>query len=87
MICVDHNGVFFSLSLYNVSKTFNESIKFSSSNVVILDPVYKNITFTQNDKAYEFPCVQVTALSKILIDNKYCSNFTSSASLNSKFFN
>jgi len=87
MICTDHNGLFFSLSIYNVSKSFIDSIKFSTTNVVILDPVYKMITFTSKGKTYEYPCIQVTNMAKILIDGKFCANFSSFALLNSKFFN
>jgi hypothetical protein len=58
-----------------------------SSTIAILDPVYKIVKFTiNNDKEIEFPVIQITDLSKVLIDNRYCSNFTSTSSLNSKFF-
>ncbi len=87
MICLDHTGTFFSLSIYNVSKTFIESIKFASSNVAILDPVLQKISYSVNDKKYDYPCIQVNNLSKLLIDGKFCANFTSNALLNSKFFN
>lgn len=84
---MDHNGVFFSLSIYNVSKTFIEGIKFSTTNVVILDPVYKKIELSLNGKTYEYPCIQLSNLAKILIDGKFCANYSSYALLNSKFFN
>jgi hypothetical protein len=87
LICVDHNGVFFSLSIYNVSKTFLDGVKFGTSNVVLLDPVYKFISFTYGDRTYEHPCIQLSNPSKILIDGKFCANFTSCALVNSKFFN
>jgi len=90
MICVDNNGFFFCLSIYNVGKSFIETINFNTSNVVILDPVYKIISFSaglDNEKNYEYPCIQVSNLTKILIDGKYCSNLASNYMLNSKFFN
>ena len=87
MICVDHNGFFFTLSIFNVSKSFSECIKFNTSNVVVIDPVYKLIKFDNGERTYEYPCIQASDLSKIIIDGKYCSNFTSSSLLNSKFFN
>jgi hypothetical protein len=87
MICCDHNGSFFALSIYNVNKSFNDSIKFTISNVAILDPIYRVISFNYNDKVYEYPCIQASNLSRILIDGKFCSNMTSNSLLNSKFFN
>jgi len=87
MICIDHNGFFFVLSIFNVSKTFSDGIKFNSSNVTIIDPVYKKIKFELGQKIYEYQCIQTSDLSKILIDGKYCSNFSSGSLLNCKFFN
>ena len=95
VLCTDHNGVFFSLSIYHVSKSIFENIKFETSNVVILDPCLKLISFiysnpnqqVEKNTICEYACIQVSNLNKILIDGKYCSNFTSNSMLNSKFFN
>lgn len=87
VICLDHDGRFFCLSFYNVGKTFLESIKFAISNVVVIEPNFKIFKFDINNKVYEYPCIQVSNLSKVLIDGKYLMNFASSALVNSKFFN
>jgi tetratricopeptide (TPR) repeat protein len=87
-ICVDHDGNFFSLSVYNISKSILETIKPFATNVVILDPVYKLINFsTIPEKNYEYPCIQVSNLQTLLIEGKFCSNFLSTSQLNSTFFN
>jgi hypothetical protein len=83
---VDHKGNFFCVSFYNVGKSFIENVKFSSSNLVIIDPLIKNINIEQ-EKSLNYICCQTTDLSKVLVDGKYCSNFASTALLNSKFFN
>jgi len=64
-----------------------ESINFSISHIVILEPLLKFYKFEIAGKLYEYPCIQVSNLSKVLIDGKYCMNFASSAMVNSKFFN
>jgi hypothetical protein len=64
-----------------------ESIKFSISHIVILEPLMKFFKFEIAGKLYEYPCIQVSNLSKVLIDGKYCMSYVSSAMVNSKFFN
>lgn len=64
-----------------------ETIKFTFSDVVIIEPNIKIFKFETENKICEYPCIQVSNLSKVLIDGKYCMNFASSALVNSKFFN
>ncbi len=66
---------------------FLETIKFAVSNVVIIEPLIKLYKFDINNKIYEYPCIQISNLSKVLIDGKYLMNFASSALVSSKFFN
>jgi hypothetical protein len=89
LICVDHNGNFFCLSFYNVGTNFLETIQLNKTNIVIMDPIVKNITAKKgdDDKILEYTSIQVTNLSKVLIDGKYCSNYASHSLLISKFFN
>jgi hypothetical protein len=87
MICLDHSGNFFCLSIYNVGKSFTESIKYGSTPLAILDPNLLNVKYCLKERVYEYPCIQVNNLSKMLVDGKFCANYTSNALLNSKFFN
>lgn len=87
IICVDHNGSFFCLSFYNVSRNFLDQIHLSTASIIILDPNMKYVSLEIKDKKYEYPCIQISDISKILIDGKYCSGYASQSLLNSKFFN
>ena len=40
-----------------------------------------------DNKVYEYNCIQITDLSSLLVDGKFCSGYESSATLNSTFFN
>jgi hypothetical protein len=84
---VDHNGKFFGLSFYNVGTNFIDTIELTKTNITVIDPILKTISFTVNGKVYEYPCVQITNLSKVLVNGKPCSNFESHSLLISKFFN
>lgn len=85
--CVDYSGEFHCLSMYNFSKEFVQTINYTTSTFVLLNPELKKIKMTLNEKTYEYPCLQVSEPQNLLVDGKYCSGFASSATLNSKFFN
>ena len=89
LVCVDYEGEFVCLSLYNISKDFLQTINYMVSTFVVLDPVVKRIKMKDNDsgKVLEYPCIQVSDLQSLLVDGKFCSGFASSATLNSTFFN
>ena len=90
LVCVDYSSEFICLSLYNISKDFLQTISYMSSTFVVLNPVLKKITMKGVDgdnKVYEYNCIQITDLSSLLVDGKFCSGYESSATLNSTFFN
>ena len=90
IVCVDYSGEFVCISLYNISKEFLESISYMNSTFVVLDPVMKIIRMKSiegDNKIYEYPCIQVSDLSNLLVDGKFCSGFASNPTLNSTFFN
>jgi len=90
LVCVDYSGEFLCLSLYNISKEFLQTISLMKSTFVILNPNMKKISMKGIDgdnKVYEYPCIQVSNLSELLVDGKFCSGYESSATLNSTFFN
>lgn len=92
LVCVDYEGEFVALSLYNISKEFLMTVKYKSSSFVVLNPFMKTIkmkgkTGEESGKSYEYPCIQVNDLQDFLVDGKFCSGFASSATLNSTFFN
>ena len=58
-----------------------------NSNVAIIDPIMINISMKISDKDNEYISLQISDLSKLLIDGKYCGNFSSNSHLNSTFFN
>jgi hypothetical protein len=90
LVCVDYFSEFICLSLYNISKDFLQTISYMSSTFVVLNPVLKKITMKGvegDNKVYEYNCVQITDLSSLLVDGKFCSGYESYATLNSTFFN
>ena len=90
LVCVDYFSEFICLSLYNISKDFLQTISYMSSTFVVLNPVLKKITMKGvegDNKVYEYNCIQITDLSSLLVDGKFCSGYESSATLNSTFFN
>ena len=90
LVCVDYSSEFICLSLYNISKDFLQTISYMSSTFVVLNPVLKKITMKGvegDNKVYEYNCIQITDLSSLLVDGKFCSGYESSATLNSTFFN
>ena len=93
LVCVDYEGEFVCVSLYNISKEFLENVKYMTSTFVILNPVLKKISMKEvvdgkaTGKVLEYPCIQVSDLQELLVDGKFCSGFASSATLNSTFFN
>ena len=90
IVCVDYSGEFVCISLYNISKEFLESISYMNSTFVVLDPFLKIIKMNgigDDNKIYEYPCIQISDLGSLLVDGKFCSGFESSATLNSTFFN
>lgn len=87
LICCDHDGNFFCVSLYNISKTIMEIINFSTSCLVILDPNKIDITVEKENNSISYQCIQVSNIKTLLIDGKFCANFSSSSELNSTFFN
>ena len=89
LVCVDYEGEFVCLSLYNISKDFLQTINYMVSTFVVLDPVVKKIKMKDNEsgKVFEYPCIQVSDLESLLVDGKFCSGFASSSTLNSTFFN
>jgi len=92
MIAVDHNNFFFSISFFNASKDFLETIKFGVSNLVVVEPFYVKVKFPienkeNPNKVLEYSTIQCSNLTKILIDNKSVTSFGSSPLFSSKFFN
>lgn len=92
LVCVDYEGEFLCLSLYNISKEFLQTIHYKNSTFVVLDPFLKRITMKENDKdekskVFDYPCIQVSDLTCLLVDGKFCSGFATTATLNSTFFN
>ena len=89
IVCVDFLGEFLCISLYNISKEFLNTISYMNSTFVVLDPVLKIIKMNSvdNNKIYEYPCIQISDLGSLLVYGKFCSGFESSATLNSTFFN
>lgn len=86
IVCVDYSGEFHCLNMYNFSKDFVQTINFTTSTFVVLNPELKKIKVILDDKTYEYPCFQVSEPHNLLVDGKYCSGFSSSATLNSTFF-
>lgn len=86
LICCDHKGYFFLVSIYNISKDFNNQIKPKISNLTIIDPTIVKTNYKISNKEYEYTTVKVTELSKFLLDGNVCAFFTSSSELNSTFF-
>ena len=90
IVCVDFSGEFVCISLYNISKEFLNTISYMNSTFVVLDPFLKIIKMNgigDDNKIYEYPCIQISDLGNLLVDGKFCSGFESSATLNSTFFN
>ena len=61
-----------------------------NSTFVVLDPFLKIIKMNgigDDNKIYEYPCIQISDLGNLLVDGKFCSGFESSVTFNSTFFN
>ena len=86
MICCDHKGDFFLLSVYNLSKDFTDQVKPGNSKIVVVDPVCVKTTFIHNNKTYEYKTIKVTDLTKLLLDGKCCAYYSSNSELTSTFF-
>lgn len=86
LICSDHKGFFFMVSIYNISKEFNSQIKPKISNLTIIDPEIVKTKCNIKGKDYEFVTVKVIDLSKFLLDGNLCAYYTSSSELSSTFF-
>lgn len=87
LICCDHQGVFFLLSVYNLGKEFVECLKLGASNVVLLEASVTRKGFVSNGVDQEYLHVCVSNLSKVILDGRYCSSFASDTQLSSTFFN
>lgn len=86
LICSDHKGNFFILSIYNLSKDFKDQINPGVSNIVILEPKIQAFSFETNNKVYEYNYVSITDLSKLLLNGKYCAYYCSASESSSTFF-
>ena len=90
-VCVDYSSNFFCLSVYNISNEFVNTISYTTSTFVVLEPEVKKITMNikegNTEKQVEYFCIQVTDLGNLLVNGKFCSDYQSSSTLNSTFFN
>lgn len=86
LICVDHKGNFFVLSIYNLSKEFKDQISEGNSHIVLLDPKIVSFSLSFNGKDYDYPKISMTDLSKVLLNGKYCACFSSFSESTSTFF-
>jgi hypothetical protein len=59
----------------------------ATSNIAVVDPQLLKISMKIGEKENEYFALQVSDLSKVLIDGKYCANYSSNSQLNSTFFN